>query len=66
MATSNKKPSRSWPKFHNGDDLTKKKQDAKRDGLSPKYDEKREPPANKKTPTIKYTSLKKASMKKSK
>ena len=47
MATLKKRPSRRRPNFHNGDDLRKKKQDAKRDGLSPKYGESREPPANK-------------------
>mgnify|MGYP003604546510 CR=1 FL=1 len=64
MATLKKRPSRSWPNFHNGDDLRKKKQDAKRDGLSPKYGESREPPANKTWP--KKPSSKKLSSKKSK
>ena len=64
MATPKKRPSRSWPNFHNGDDLTKKKQDAKRDGLSPHYGEWREPPANKSWPKKPWP--KKPSPKKSK
>jgi hypothetical protein len=66
MATPTKRPSRSWPNFHNGDDLRKKKEDTKRDGLSPSYGETREAPANKKPSAKKHTALKKASMKKSK
>ncbi|HMT01216.1 MAG TPA: hypothetical protein PKD96_03730 [Candidatus Absconditabacterales bacterium] len=46
--------SRAGKRFHQGDDLTKKKLDRTKDGL--KY-EKREPPVNKKP--IKKTTVKK-------
>lgn len=64
MATPTKRPSRSWPNFHNGDDLRKKALDRKKDWLSKSYNEWREPPANKPWPN--KPSPKKPSPKKSK